>query len=47
MLNINNAKEALKPYEVRGKNQNPRPKYKTSALRQALKMTSMYKRTTR
>ena len=47
MLNMNNAKEALKPYEVRGKNQNPQPKYKTSALRQALKMTSMYKRTTR
>jgi len=47
MLNINNAKEALKPYEVRGKNQNPQPKYKASALRQALKMAAVYKRTAR
>ena len=47
MLNMNNAKEALKPYEVRGKNQNPQPKYKASALRQALKMAAVHKRTAR
>ena len=45
MLNMNKAREALKPYEVPAKKE--KPKYKNSALRQALKMTAVYKRTTR